>query len=401
MKKLAVYIHIPFCVKKCAYCDFNSAAPHGSDIDDYIDALLNEIIIRSRLASGHEVSTVFIGGGTPSYIDASYIARILDTLRDSFEAVRPGSYNPVEVTIECNPGTVDIGKFISYKNAGINRVSLGLQSADEVELKLLGRIHTYEEWLSAVNMAGKAGFININTDLISGIPGQTTASFMDTLNKVIHTGIPHISVYSLIVEPGTELYGLYGPGTLSEDEQDIIDENDRLIYEATKKRLEIYGYKRYEISNYSKPGYECAHNIVYWRRGNYIGIGSGAASLIDNIRFANAPKLRQYISDYSECHVRYKEQEGSVTGYISGKEKQLERLDVYGQMSEYMILGLRMAGGISVKEFAECFGRSIYDVYGDVISSWISKGGLITEGDRIRCSEYGFNICNQIFYEFM
>ena len=395
-KKLAVYIHIPFCVKKCAYCDFNSAPPHGNEVPEYINALIKEIGFRSILAKEHVVNTVFIGGGTPSYIDASFISRILEALRHSFETVRPGSYKPVEVTIECNPGTVDEERFMLYKNAGVNRISLGLQSADEEELKLLGRIHTYEEWLEAVNMARKAGFSNINTDLISGIPGQTVDSFKNTLDKVINTGIEHISVYSLIIEEGTGLYDIYGPELMSEDQQDIIDENDRQIYMFTEKEMVKYGYNRYEISNYSKAGFECRHNIVYWKRGNYIGFGLGASSLIDDVRFSNEAELNKYITEYNALIG-----DASSDNYMSGIEHDVEVLDINEQMSEYMILGLRMNEGISEEEFRAYFGRDIYDVYGDVIKSWVLKGGLITEDGRVRCTGYGFDICNQIFSDFI
>lgn len=382
-KDLAVYIHIPFCAAKCNYCNFNSARPCGNQVDEYIQALKEEIISMSRLAGEYTVKTVFIGGGTPSFIAANYIVDILDIIKSSFELVRKGAYCPYEITIECNPGTVDYDKLLSYRQAGVNRISIGLQSADNEELNILGRIHNYEQWLNTVKNARKAGFDNINTDLISGIPGQTCEKFAKSLHAVVDAGVEHISVYSLIVEEGTPFYDIYREELYSDDELDRIEEEDRRIYEMTGRLLADSGYSRYEISNYAKEGMECEHNLVYWNRGDYIGFGISAASLINNVRLQNTDSIDEYIAAPLKA-MRHR-----------------EKLSLKDRMSECMMLGLRKIAGVSCEEFLVEFGEDIYDVYGNIIEYWRDKGYLICEAGRIRCSEEGLNICNRIMVDFI
>lgn len=382
MKELSVYIHIPFCIKKCLYCDFLSKTPFDNEIDRYVNALLQEIRGNGKYASDYTIKSIFIGGGTPSLLDAGYIVQILNEIKGAFEKVRKGSYSPKEITIECNPGTVDYNKFLAYRSCGINRISLGLQSANDNELVMLGRIHTCKQWEEAVDAAKKAGFTNINTDLISGLPNQTRKSFLYSLNKVIEKDIPHISVYSLIIEEGTPFFAKYNQESLTESEYDAWEEEDRLIYDMTHDVLMKHGYNRYEVSNYSKPGYECIHNLVYWNRGDYIGIGLGAASLINNVRFRNQSDMNEYIN-----------------GNISYDE--YEELSLNDCLAEHIMLGLRKTEGISIKETDEKYGINFLKEYSAVINKWTDAGMLIIEDDRLHCTEPGFSISNSIIVDFM
>ncbi len=379
---LAVYIHVPFCVKKCAYCDFLSAPPLKGQMDAYEKSLLNEIKLSAFYADNFNIKTIFIGGGTPSMYESAAISNILNVLKGSFEERRKGSYCPDEITIECNPGTLTKDKLYGYRASGINRLSIGLQSGDDDELKLLGRIHLVADWEESMRLARDAGFDNINVDLISGIPGQTVGTFEKTLNKVLKYNTEHISVYSLIVEEGTPFYDRYNKDRFSEAELDRWEEEDRKIYDMTGNVLLEHGYNRYEISNYSRKGYECKHNLVYWDRGNYIGFGLGAASLINNTRFSNTKSLSEYINTQNEI-----------------RHYDIEELSVEEQMSEYIMLGLRKTSGISCEGFKACFNKNIYDIYGKSIEKWLEKGYLIKNGDMICCSEAGLDICNIIISE--
>ena len=293
-KELELYIHIPFCVKKCAYCDFLSGPQDEETIEQYVVSLLDEIPAhgaKKEFVSSHGVTSIFLGGGTPSILNASQIQRIFATLKTSFKISQE-----TEITIEANPGTVTREKLETYRTCGINRISFGLQSVNNDEPKLLGRIHTYEEFLESFRLAREYGFDNINVDLISAIPKQTVASWEETLQKVIALQPEHISAYSLIVEEGTPFAKIYGedcPG-----ERDLpSEEEERAIYYRTEELLNTAGYHRYEISNYAKVGKECKHNLGYWERKEYLGIGLGAASLIGNTRYSNTTDLTYYIEN--------------------------------------------------------------------------------------------------------
>ncbi len=382
-KDLSIYIHIPFCVKKCNYCDFISAVPKEKQLKSYADALCKEIKLSAGYADNFNIKTVFIGGGTPSIYDSSVILCILDVLKNTFENRRRGSYIPDEVTIECNPGTLNSTKLSDYRKAGINRLSIGLQSANEDELKLLGRIHTADDWEQSMKIARKCGFNNINTDIISGLPGQSVELFAVTLDKVLEYSPEHISVYSLIIEKGTPFYDLYNHEKLSDEELDKWDEADRDIYEYTYKRLSEYGYNRYEISNYAKKGCESRHNMVYWNRGNYLGFGIASASLINNIRFANTDSFSEYIA----------------APYGSVKTK--ETLTVNDCMSEFAFLALRTSYGISRRKFYDEFGKDIYDIYGGIIKKWTDCGMLEEKDGRIFCTERGINVSNVVMADFI
>jgi len=375
MKALELYIHIPFCIKKCAYCDFLSGPSDEKTRENYVELLCREIEECRGKIEEYEVVTVFFGGGTPSVLPGEQIQKIMSKLRGVFTFTKD-----VEITLEMNPGTVTMEKLIAYKKAGINRLSIGLQSVHKEELKLLGRIHSYEEFVHSYQMAREAGFDNINIDLISAIPGQTVASCCETLKTIIDLQPEHISAYSLIIEEGTPFYEVYGEG----DGADLLpsEEVEREMYWQTKQVLHGAGYERYEISNYAREGYACRHNIGYWERTPYLGLGIGAASLFEEMRYTNPSD----IEEYQRCF---------------GEKFKAEKLSIEEQMEEFMFLGLRMMNGISRRKFRKAFGKEIEEVYGKQIEK-LKKLLLLEEnGDRIHLTEKGIDVSNSVFVEFM
>jgi oxygen-independent coproporphyrinogen-3 oxidase len=376
---LEIYIHIPFCVRKCLYCDFLSAPAADETKDAYIHALFTEIEERADEYRDYTVSSVFIGGGTPSTVKPEQIKQLMELLYDKF-SMEPDA----EITIETNPGTVDYAALKIYRSVGINRLSIGLQSASDDELKALGRIHCYEDFTKAYDEAVNAGFTNINVDVMSDIPGQDIESYIDTLKKVTALNPPpkHISAYSLIVEEGTPFYELQSLGKLNIADEDT----DRLMYAKTGELLAKAGYERYEISNYAKDGYRCRHNCGYWRRVPYIGFGIGAASLFKGMRFSNASDISVYIDNPSGCRC---------------DEILLTDEDC---MEEFMFLGLRMTEGVSGDEFERCFGKSMDSVYGQVIRKNIEAGLLTETGTdlkRIALTEKGMDVSNYVMAQFL
>lgn len=377
-QKLEIYIHIPFCKQKCAYCDFLSFSDYDKD---YVPALIKEIkgvSLEGESRNQYVVQSIFIGGGTPSLLAVSEISSILDCVYQSFE-VAPDA----EITIEANPGTLTKEKLIGYRRAGINRLSMGLQTANEVELKKLGRIHTYEEFLSNYHLAREIGFANINVDLMSAIPGQTVASFHETLLKIVEINPEHISAYSLIIEEGTPFYHQYHANQLVLPDE----ESERQMYYDTKMILEQSGYQRYEISNYSKPGFACKHNCGYWERTDYIGFGLGAASLIKGKRFSNEVDRKRYLEAVEKDFINL--------------HQNIQILTQTEQMEEFMFLGLRLIKGISKKEFRKQFGKTFEAVYAESSQKLISQGLLEIEGDHVRLSERGLDFSNQAMAEFL
>lgn len=380
MNKLEIYIHIPFCAKKCDYCDFLSAPCDDEMMNRYVEALKYEIECARDEMKEYMVDTIFIGGGTPSILEGEQIASVLDALRNSANIS-----DDAEITIECNPGTVDESKLKTLFAAGINRISLGLQSANDDELKSIGRIHTYDEFLESYNIARECGFNNINVDLMSALPGQTKETYVESLKKVAALNPEHISAYSLIVEDETPL-----EARVSNGEVDLPDEDtEREMYYATKDVLEKSGYHRYEISNYAKEGFECRHNIGYWKRVDYMGFGIGAASLVKNERYKNISELNKYIAVMDEF------------SDVSSIRENVQKLSIQEQMEEFMFLGLRMIDGISKTDFENCFGKSIDEVYGDVVRKEGQTGNLICEKDRIRLSDKGIDISNIVLAKFL
>lgn len=376
-KDLGLYLHVPFCIKKCDYCDFLSAAATEEEKEAYVHALIKEIKSYEKFAGDYKVSTVFVGGGTPSCLKPEWTKQIFDAVYETFEFVkRP------EITMEMNPGTVDKEKLEAYKACGINRLSIGLQSTKNENLRLLGRIHTYEEFLETYKLAREAGFTNINLDLMSSLPGQTKEEWEEELYKAIELNPEHLSVYQLIIEEGTPFYDKYDahPELLPDEEE------SRMIYENTRRILKENGYGQYEISNYAKPQKECKHNLRYWERGEYLGIGLGAASLIQNMRMNNTREMKEYLEK---------------SAVPKTMRKDVEFLERQQQIEEFMFLGLRKTYGISKKEFHRTFGREMEDVYGKTLKKFIEEGMIKEKKDRIFLSEDGVLVSNQILSEFL
>lgn len=379
-KELELYVHIPFCVKKCSYCDFLSAPATEQTKEAYMAALFAEIGGRAKDYKDRIVTSIFIGGGTPSLLSGDSIRQLMEHIREGF-ALAPDA----EITMEVNPGTVTAEKLTAFYGAGINRLSIGMQSAQEQELKILGRIHDFDGFCQVYREAVEAGFTNINVDVMSGLPGQTLASYKDTLGKVLRLEpMPqHISAYSLIVEEGTPFAAMADRGELPLPEEDT----ERAMYEETIEVLAGYGFHRYEISNYALDGYECRHNVGYWIRRDYLGFGIGAASLIDNVRFQNGRDLNAYLAHPLAC----REEEQSLT--------------TQEQMEETMFLGLRLIRGVSYPEFARCYGQTLEEVYGEVIARNVADGLLTVREDetgrRLMLTGRGLDVSNYVMAQFL
>lgn len=392
-KELELYLHIPFCVKKCAYCDFLSSSADESVRQEYVDTLIMEIRgYQETYYDNYEITTIFIGGGTPSILSGEQILKIFQALHKSFRITEE-----VEITIEANPGTVTREKLLCWKQAGINRLSIGLQSVNDEELRMLGRIHTYQDFQDTYRMAREYGFQNVNIDLISAIPGQTIESWKKTLTAITELNPEHISAYSLIIEEGTPFYAQYGKdfdGTSENRSQNQTgpfpslpdEETERGIYEMTVDYLTQSGYQRYEISNYAKKGFSCRHNRGYWERKDYLGIGLGASSLINHIRYHNTQVYKTYIKNVKEkADIR----------------EDIETLTLSEEIEEYMFLGLRETKGISIKRFESLFGKSIFEIYGRQLKK-LSEGHLLQiSKDSISLTKRGIDISNAVFTEFM
>ena len=375
-KQMELYLHIPFCARKCAYCDFLSF-PQERDVQKkYVDKLIEEIIAAGAGFRDTAVTSVFVGGGTPSILESKEILRIFDTLRNSFNIEETA-----EISMEANPGTVTEEKLLDYREAGINRLSFGLQSADNKELKALGRIHTYEEFLESFHLARKCGFENINVDLMSALPGQTVESWLETLNKVAALEPEHISAYSLIIEEGTPFYEMYG----EERGEGLLPDEDseREMYHKTKTVLRELGYERYEISNYAKPGKECRHNIGYWTGVPYLGLGLGSSSYVDGCRFNNTSDMEEYLN----------ETPGGRVDELKLTEKDMQE--------EYFFVGLRMVKGVSLRQFETRFGVSAETVYPGLLERLVKEGGAEIDGDQFRLTDYGMDVSNYIMAEFL
>lgn len=402
---LELYIHVPFCIRKCHYCDFLSA-PAGDQVKErYFDALLREIRSYEGRMDGYGVGTIFIGGGTPSCVDAGYLKRTLDTIREVFPF---SEKEPVEITLEVNPGTIDRDKLIIYREAGINRLSFGLQSTLEQELRLLGRIHDYQQFEDNYFLARSLCFNNINVDLMSALPGQTLKDWEITLNRVAELKPEHISAYSLIIEEGTPFYERYRDGGPEADRLPE-EETDRRMYARTKEILEDYGYHRYEISNYSREGFECRHNKGYWTGVPYLGLGLGSSSCLMKSRFHNTDRMDEYLDACTElCKIDENapyEGDGLKTQGLPedrlGIRRELQPLSRKDQMEEFMFLGLRLLAGIEKKEFIRRFGQPIEEIYGEIIHKLLAKGLLEERGDSLRLTDYGIDVSNLVLAEFM
>lgn len=406
---LELYIHTPFCVKKCAYCDFLSFPADTNTQIQYVHALLNEIRFYGERMGGYQVTTIYIGGGTPSWLEPELLVAILDQVYKSFR-VREDA----EVSIECNPGTVTAAKLEAYRRAGINRLSIGLQSTNNEELKLLGRIHTYEQFLKTYELARNAGYTNINIDLMSGLPHQSAESFADSLQKVIRLKPEHISAYSLIIEKGTPFYEKYKFDMVRQEagmQTELLptEEDTYKMLKLTQMVLAKAGYGRYEISNYAKPGYECRHNIGYWTRENYLGLGLGAASLVDNVRYSNTRELDEYTTICHDLTIlppeAFAPEEGMATPernwFGSNLHTEASVVSRKSQMEEFMFLGLRMTGGISRNEFEYNFGMPIEAAYVQVLPELQAQGLIEKREGRIYLTDRGMDVANYVMAQFL
>lgn len=377
-KELELYLHIPFCVSKCKYCDFLSAPSGEEQRQIYVERLCRRIRYWSDVIHnyGYEIVSIFVGGGTPSILTEAQITQVFEAVHESFPIMEDA-----EITLEMNPGTDVKDKLPVYRELGINRLSMGLQSADNEELKCLGRIHTYEDFRQVYQWAREAGFTNINVDLMSAIPGQTLESYEDTLRKVADLEPEHISAYSLIIEEGTPFYERYGEGRHAEELPD--EDIERQMYVRTREILEDYGYHRYEISNYAKDGYECRHNLGYWDRTEYLGLGAGASSLMDHIRWKEPDHI------------------GPSTGLVLEEREDFTRLSRKDEMEEFMFLGLRKIKGVSEQDFYKSFKVSMDEIYRDKIEELIKEGLLVREGERIRLTDQGIDLSNYALSQFL
>ena len=369
---LELYFHIPFCIKKCDYCDFLSGPVSRAGQEAYIYALLREMKAVSAIEK-RTVDTVFIGGGTPSVPECGIMEKLLQGIGKNFQLAADA-----EVTIEANPGTLTPEKLALYRRYGINRISIGLQSPENQELRALGRIHNYQQFLESYHMAREAGFSNINIDLMFAIPGQSYEGWIQNLRTVAKLGPEHISAYSLIIEEGTP----FASRTLNLPDEDA----EYNMYEATAQILREYGFEQYEISNYAKKGRECRHNVGYWIRQDYLGFGLGASSLYGKERFANTQDMKKYLEN------------SRTPEKIREKEPPLTRED---EMAEFMFLGLRMTRGISKAEFERQFGSEIDAIYGDVLRKYKSMGLLLEENGRIFLSREGIHVSNSVMADFL
>ena len=384
MKKrnLELYLHIPFCVRKCNYCDFFSASGTEEEQVAYVSAMVQEIQSYQELSREYEVQTIFLGGGTPSLLTPEQIEQIFNAIYHTFSV-----NENAEITMEMNPGTVDIEKLCAMKAAGVNRLSIGLQSAQNEELKMLGRIHTYEEFLETWKLTEQAGFKNRNIDLMSALPGQTIESYEDTLSKVLALEPEHISAYSLILEEGTVFYDWYEKGKLDRGAWKLpSEEEEYAMGELTIQRLAEAGMHRYEISNYAKSGKECRHNLGYWDRVEYLGSGAGSSSLIKGERFDHIRDRKAYIEKIR-----------------NGEPILIDReiLSVESQMEEFMYLGLRKIEGVSRTDFQNYFGKNVDDVYGEILDKLEEEQLLEFSGDRIRLTHRGVDVSNCVLAEFL
>ena len=370
---MEIYVHIPFCLRKCQYCDFLSFPCSGEGRTRYLAALGQEIACCGREYTEGAVTSVYFGGGTPSLLSGEEMAALMEALRRKFHLTEEA-----EITMEANPGTLTASCLAEYRQAGINRLSIGCQSVHDGELAVLGRIHRYEDFRESYGMAREAGFANINVDLMYGLPGQTVVSWRQSLETVCALGPEHISAYSLIVEEGTPFAEmvLELPG----------EEEERQMAEDVKEILAARGYARYEISNFARPGFACRHNIGYWDGTPYLSFGLGASSYMEGVRWRNTRSREKYLKNVSspEC-----------------LRRDVEILTIENQMEEFMFLGLRMTAGVRRSEFAKRFGMSMNEVYGEKIEHFVREKLLTNSGDRVFLTDRGMDLANRVMAGFL
>ena len=404
---MELYVHIPFCIKKCNYCDFLSMPADDTVKKQYVQALKNEIGYYAE-SLPKKLETIYFGGGTPSVLMPEQLTELLDLIRSKFD-VCPD----VEITIEINPATIDYIGLHKLRQAGFNRLSIGLQSVQNDKLMLLGRIHTYEQFLQTYSDARRAGFQNINIDCMSALPGQSLEEYIEGLHNVIKLNPEHISSYSLILEENTPFYEKYA------NHKELLpdEETDRAMYHETKRILQAAGYYRYEISNYAKAGFESKHNSGYWERVPYLGVGLGASSFIRGYRTRNIGDLKQYISLWSLTKIGLHNfnissfvQDVSISAIENDSNEalyqqydEIEQLSKEDAMAEYFFLGLRMTRGVSIQQFETQFGCSVFECFSQELQE-LEKEKLILvdrEQDRIALTEFGMDVSNWVFEKFI
>jgi len=374
-KEIGIYVHIPFCKRKCDYCDFISYSNKENKVAEYIEAVKEEIELQ-KIKS--KITTIYIGGGTPSYIDSQYIKAIVEEINKKI--VSPEA----EITIEVNPGTVTLEKLQDYKDAGINRLSIGLQTTQNELLKQIGRIHTYEQFLETYQMARQVGFKNINVDLMLGLPNQRIKDLKESLETVMELQPEHISVYSLIVEDGTPIANKIERGDLELPEEDL----ERNMYWYVKNTLELNGYKHYEISNFAKQGYESKHNMNCWKQQEYIGIGLAAHSYRDITRYSNTEQLGEYIRNVQKENL----ERNRIIHEIQSQDD---------TKKEYMILGLRQIDGVKISEFKEKFGDNPIYLFRNELKKLYEADLICVDDDNIRLTNKGIDLANLVWEEFV
>lgn len=375
MKEIGIYIHIPFCIKKCEYCDFVSYCNKEKYVPQYINALKKEI--KNNINKEYKITTIYIGGGTPSSIEEKYIADIIETIKLNMNDENLKEFKNVEVTIEVNPGTVTEKKLETYKEIGINRLSIGLQETHDELLKSIGRIHTYEEFLKTYNLARKIGFNNINVDLMIALPNQTIQDIKENLEKIIKLNPEHISVYSLILEEGTPFYNKYNENKIRLPDEEL----ERNMYWYVKNTLENNGYIHYEISNFSKKGFESKHNMNCWNQEEYLGFGVAAHSYNNKIRYSNT---------------------NSIEEYIKGSNKIIhEKQTLEDMQKEYMLLGLRKIEGINIQKFKNKFAQNPIFIFKEQLSKLVDEELIIVDGNEIKLTNKGLDLANIVWEEFV
>ena len=384
MKNILLYVHIPFCEKKCNYCDFISFHSTYDVIDKYIKKILNEIEYKKYILTNYEVSSIYIGGGTPSIIESKYISYILESIFNNYKVS-----NNAEISIEVNPNSASATKLQNYFNSGINRLSIGLQSANDMELKILGRIHNYNDFLVAYNNAIHIGFKNINIDLINGIPTQTPESYKKTLKQVLMLSVKHISIYNLIVENGTPLKSM-----IDNNELQLPLETDLLkMDEITKELTNYYHLNRYEISNYAKSGFECKHNLGYWSDVPYIGFGLNSSSYFENKRYKNISIINNYLNlDYSR--------------YLTSADKsnyydEIKSINDIDHINEYIITGFRKTSGININNFKKIFNKDFDELFGTALKIYQGMGLINKINNNYFFTYDGLNVSNKILRDLL
>ena len=387
--ELGIYIHIPFCIKKCDYCDFISYTNCYDLQEKYVKKLIEEIEENRDLLKNNFISTIYIVGGTPSSIKPEFIKKILDKIYEICEISQISEKIKIETTIEVNPGTTTRNNLQLYKNCGINRLSIGLQSTNDTILETIGRIHNYKQFLDTYKWAKEAGFKNINVDLMLGLPGQDIETLKESLENIVNLQpMPnHISVYSLIVEEGTKIEQNINLGKLKLPD----DEEERKQYHYTKNYLELNGYKHYEISNFAKPGFESKHNMNCWKQKQYVGFGVAAHSYVNGIRYANTTDLKEYLN------IKENPKEKNFKKIKTVEEKQ----NKFDMEKEFMMLGLRKLEGISISKFEEKFGENPIYLFRNELQKLVEENLLEVDLDDIRLTNKGLDFANLVWEEFV